>query len=52
MGDDTDAGLSELRETLYNLVLEAEREGAVALVLEHASRHGFQAGDQPWLAGL
>lgn len=43
MGDDTDAGLSELREALYKLVLDAEREGAVAFVLEHAARHGFQA---------
>ena len=43
MGDDTDAGLNEFREALYKLVLDAEREGAVALVLEHAARHGFQA---------
>lgn len=43
MGDDTDSGLNELREALYKLVLDAEREGAVALVLEHALRYGFQA---------
>lgn len=43
MGDDTDSGLNELREALYKLVLDAERESAVALVLEHALRYGFQA---------
>ena len=43
MGDDTDAGLTGLREDLFNLVLDAEREGAVALVLGYAARHGFQA---------
>lgn len=30
-------------EALYALVLDAERERAVAMVLEHAAAHGFQA---------
>ena len=43
MSDDAITALDARKETLYALMLEAEREGAVALLLEYAGRHGFQA---------
>jgi methylmalonyl-CoA mutase cobalamin-binding domain/chain len=43
MPDDVTTDLDACKESLYALMLEAEREGAVAMLVEHARRHGFQA---------
>ena len=43
MPDDVTTDLNACRESLYALMLEAEREGAVAMLVEHAKKHGFQA---------
>ena len=43
MPDDVTTDLDACRESLYALMLEAEREGAVAMLVEHAKKHGFQA---------
>lgn len=43
MPDDVTTDLNACKESLYALMLEAEREGAVAMLLEHAKKHGFQA---------
>jgi methylmalonyl-CoA mutase cobalamin-binding domain/chain len=43
MPDDVTTDLDACRESLYALMLEAEREGAVAMLVEHARKHGFQA---------
>lgn len=37
------AGQESRRDALYALMLEAEREKALAMLLEHAEKHGFQA---------
>lgn len=36
-------GLEECRENLFSLILDAERDSAVAQILKHADAHGFQA---------
>ena len=43
MPDDVTTDLDACKESLYALMLEAEREGAVAMLVEHAKQHGFQA---------
>ena len=43
MTEERDANLGSLREALYALMLEAKREEALRLLLEHAETHGFQA---------
>lgn len=43
MPEDVTTDLDACKESLYALMLEAEREGAVAMLLEHARKFGFQA---------
>jgi len=43
MSDNATTRRNESTEALYALMLEADREAAVALLLEYAAQHGFQA---------
>jgi len=43
MSEKTVTGLDACREALYSLMLEAEREKALAMLLDHADMHGFQS---------
>ena len=43
MTEKSGVNLESRRETLYSLILDAEREEALGLLLEHAGAHGFQA---------
>lgn len=43
MTDEMVTSLEAGRETLYALMLEADREKALAMLLDHADEHGFQS---------
>jgi methylmalonyl-CoA mutase cobalamin-binding domain/chain len=43
MTEKSGVNLESRRETLYSLILDAEREEALGLLLEHAGAYGFQA---------
>ena len=43
MTEKSGVNLESRREALYSLMLNAEREEALELLLEHAGAHGFQS---------